>query len=43
MVGEDGLVVNGESDGGGEQNDGVEVDTRWRGRSLAVMVERRRD
>lgn len=37
-VGGDGAVVYGESDGGGERNGGVEVDTRWRGRSLVVMV-----
>jgi hypothetical protein len=37
-VGGDGPVVDGESDGGGERHGGVEVDTRWRGRSLVVMV-----
>jgi hypothetical protein len=36
-------VVDGESDGGGEGNGGVEVDTCWRGRSLVVMVNCRRD
>jgi hypothetical protein len=30
----DGSVVDGESDGGGELNGDVEVDTHWRGLSL---------
>jgi len=33
-VGGDELVVDGESDGGGKRNSGVEVDTCWKGRSL---------
>lgn len=37
-VGGDGAVVDGESDGGGERSGGEKVDTRWRGRSLVVMV-----